>query len=284
MFDKLRINHYLMILHKFLFVVLSFPALLFCLNINQTFATKEAYSVASLLVGTPSSNFPGVSFLNYILFGHADLPYTFDNYLLTYGQKSSILEPGDLVIGNDKMLAGIVDIDTFIVIPIPLESISSVHRSSLVNIFLKGYTILKNDVDFDKTPYYGKSNGYIGSTKICASCLVDLMEHMGTTIADVNNVIYFYMWDNCNVGSVFLYGYVQNYNTGTMTGIIMITFYESKDEENEIDNFGYTDKSHDNSLNFSLDSSSRFVFNANIYLLFGTIRDNFNFSGALSHI
>ena len=96
-------------------------------NINHTFPVLHSSYLALRLVGNESSDFPGSSFLNYILYGTKEQLFFYYEFLLNYGSKALNCSDGNLVIGNDALLGGICFGDNSeVIIPIYGSKIESV--------------------------------------------------------------------------------------------------------------------------------------------------------------
>ena len=108
---------------------------------NFSFDFGTVYQVADILANVSSSYFPGSSFLNYVLYGSENATYSYKDFLQLYGLKVSNPYPGDIIIGKDFNLGGILNTFNTIVIPVPSGKVQSIPQSLLKKYFPKGYQI-----------------------------------------------------------------------------------------------------------------------------------------------
>ena len=250
-------------------------------NINNTVPFRIADNGANLLIGIPSSHFPGSSMINFVLYGHSDMGFSYLDFLHSYGINSSYLEPGDLVIGSDGELGGIADFNNNIVIPVPFSTVQDFPQNQINHFFPHGYNILKNPNDIDTFKYRGMEKGQIGDTDICLQCDVVLMCHNVSNTFDIYNIVYLAINDNCHVGYAQLYGYISSFDSKAKNGSMMIFFYETFNKINVVRHFLYTDEDQDNTVMFTLDAINNMQYNGSIYVLFGYLKDFYKFSGIM---
>jgi len=72
---------------KYVFILMLCSVIFAEININTTAPSPIVSLEALYLIGTPSSKYPEVSFINFILYGHTDVPFQYSDFLNSYGKK-----------------------------------------------------------------------------------------------------------------------------------------------------------------------------------------------------
>jgi len=248
------------------------------LNINDTNSDLGFIGdIAGLLVGSASSNYPGPSFLNFVLYGSRDAGFFYYHYITSYGYKVNTSVAGDLIIGNDGLLGGIVILGNQLVVPIPGDKVTALPISQLSKYFLKGYTILRNDNKYTSRPYSGNIFGKFGTVNFCQPCFMSILSYNDTNMLTPQAVVYLNQATTATNNYIDFYGYMQQFNNSTQKGVMMMSFYSTSS------NYGYSilDPANDNSIHFVIDTHKALVFNGNIFLNFSGKSNFYNFTAVM---
>ena len=124
--------------------VLAFILMLIILSVtkppmNYSFDILTSSQAVDLLLNQQSSSYPGASILNYILYGSANDGYNYTEFLNSYGFKVAKPRVGDLIIGKDGALGGILDYYGKIIVPSPDSKIQEIPKAVLSIYFPNGY-------------------------------------------------------------------------------------------------------------------------------------------------
>ena len=247
------------------------------ININDCFLAKLRGDIALDLVGMPSSNFPGSSMLNYILYGTSDAGFSYKDFLNHYGYKVDYFPYGTVIIGNDGMLGGMYFWLGEIVLPIKSQQIQLIKEDDLPKYFPNGYTILRNDNQFDNKPYSGNMSGKAGDYVICSSCNVDLLNYKDSDLFSLYTLFSLYQGEKLYDPYINLYGYIENYNTTNKSGIMKATFYDASSTLE----FVPLNIDNNNSVYFTIDKQSDLSFHGNISLNYNGSLLNYIFEGKM---
>ena len=136
-------------------------------NINLTTSNQNMADQAKLLIGTPTSIFPGESFLNFIMYGHSDVPFKYHDFISSFGFKTDYFEAGNIIIGNDGKLGAIIVEGLSAVVPIPRGKVTNIPQSSLKKYFSKGYSILYTMARFKARMLGIFTNATLNNTFMC---------------------------------------------------------------------------------------------------------------------
>ena len=194
-------------------------------NINLTTSQFVIVKEANTLIGSSTKAFPKEAFINFILFGRSDVPFKYYDFISTYGYKTNMLAPSNLVIGNDGKLGGIAIDNISVAIPIINGKVTKVPSSSLKKYFSKGFTILANYptgfVD-DKTFYL--LNVTINNNSICSNATADIYyaNTTSTIFIDNNQLYYNISLMPFNMTAV-LFGHLTGYDSKEEKGNFTVT-------------------------------------------------------------
>lgn len=264
------------------FLLLSCEVLML-FSINDSIPTFDTNNFAELLVGTPSSYFSDAGFINFLLYGHSDLSFTFLDFLRHFGTPTSDLgKAGSLIIGNDTKLGGIIDFNK-VVIPIPWDKIHLVDRSDLLKYFPRGYTIFNQRNPYDNIFGSGKEVGTFGTNGFCYSCDIILYMKNYTGILNINNGFWLQMANpSTHNGNIDMFGFLLLYDPITMTGKFKITFYETQFYGVFERKYYILDDSHKNDIYFSIENFSVMRINGSIFIDWMSDKEFYNFTGNIS--
>jgi len=196
----------------------------FGIHINATLPCNIVSFVATQLVGQPSSKYPNEVFINYVLYGHSDVHFTYNNFLTKFGTKTNNYFDGALVIANDSRIGGIY-VGWYIVIPIPGSQISLVPLKYIPIYFPNGYTMLEVNRSIFSWGM-GRENGTYKNSYISnnSPSQFGFGYHRGGFIDNLCWTKYVFP----NVDKLFIqtYGYLKNYDPITGLGIVEIRVIE----------------------------------------------------------
>ena len=248
------------------------------MNMNFKFSNYVTTNAAYQLCGKPSLNFPGSSMINYILFGISDTIFEYYQFLLYYGFKVNNFISGDLIIGNDGKLGGICVDNEQVVIPVPNSNIQLIRKEQLQSFFPKGYTILRNNNDFDNTPYKGFIFGKVENRFSCNPCNISLLNYKISYKFYPETVIYLQQMKDERGLYIDLYGYIQEYDIKNLKGKINVAFNDRNIDSNQ--NF-ILDPANDNSISFYIDFYGDFIFEGNLIFMINKSTTFYNFTGLM---
>ena len=256
--------------------------LIFCssFDINMTsvgfIMDKEAY----LLLGFPTSQFPKESFLNYLLYGHTDVNFTYKDFMNSYGRKVDKPEEGYLIIGNDFKLGGMVlELISTVALPIPGSVITKVPFSQISKYFPNGYTILASKDSEFIFGYGGESSTY-GEIQICGkNCLA------GFGFADDDSVFPFQLnnylekWILSDIVRLdfTLYGYLEEWDSNIYKGRINVRFYEVYGEG--MANYFLINEKYPHYIFINAPDHKNFTYYGSIYAEIPNYSEFYNFTG-----
>lgn len=261
----------------YLFILVFIP-ILKSFDINATSYYQYMGKEAEAMVGIPTSNFPHEAFINYILYGHTDVPFTYNDFLLSFGDTTTDLDTGYLVIGNDGLLGGIAIDDSSVAIPVPYSTIQNIPVGILYRYFPNGYSIFPTNQTLSYW-YAGDENSSFENVTKCKDCLVG----MQTTNFDPNfliegNFLAKRLFGNWDYLSVNLFGYLQEYNKDAQTAIVKINFYDTDFNGRYL--FYAVDEADDTKMNMSIDENQNITFSGGFKVNIGFETGIFyNFSG-----
>jgi len=261
----------------------------YSLNINNTTDRASIRSMASILIGQPTSLFPVEGFLKYILYGHSDLPFTYMNFLNDFGTKEPFCEyESCLIIGSDGNLGGITISNNAAILPIPGGVVTSVSMDILDKYFPRGFKILLPNTDYLRIRGFGGEFAYFQNSSIC---LPECINQLFTASEDCdlfteNNYITKsiaafdpYM----NLFELILHGYLDSSNIPARNGTILLIFYEIFNHTSQQLVQYLPNQGTDNHYIFNFDDSNTINYKGSIMIqLFGQV-GVYNFSGYSSY-
>ena len=221
---------YLLFISLFLFVVPK-------VSINTTKLDTIISLEASLLIGTPTSRFPREAFINFILYGHADVPFSYKDFLTSYEPISPYFSSGYFIIGNDCQLVGIVIDYDVVAIPVPNGNVITIPYSQLPKYFPKSYSIFKTQ-DTIKHRAEGFAQASFNNNMICSdyNCTSDIysIDNNESLFID-NNYLMIGIYSQDLVYQVVSYSYLSSMNLDNRKGIITVSSYYVATGKSSID-------------------------------------------------
>ena len=182
-----------------------------------------------LLQGVPSTYFPNAAFLNFVLYGHTDVPFSYNDFKKSYGFKVSTLDTGNLIIGKDGKLGGILVNSTYAVIPIPKGNLTKVANTTFSKYFPRGYVILENYNDYVTIMSNTTGNATLNGTTLCSkTCSTTFSSsQLSRVLLTENNAISFSLFSlKQNIYLVF-FGYLSQFNTTMGYGKVTFDYFYS---------------------------------------------------------
>jgi len=248
------------------------------LNINDTFSYWRNY-LSEYLIGNPSSNFPGSSFLNYVSYGSNIQQFGYKEFLLNYGFKDTDCRDQSIIIGNDGMLGGFCfGFNYKFIIPVPRSTIQMIPLSSISDYFPKGYTILRNPKYFDSIPYSGTLYSSTDSSTICDPCNIDLRTYEDAQVFSYGSLFGLYQQSNSENFYINFFGYFQQANQRIKNGIMNVYFTISSYSPT----FNIFDPNSHPLINFVIDSNNQMKFQGNFQMKINDELVNYKFNGTMS--
>ena len=162
-------------------------------------------------------------FLN---FGHNDIGYGFTDYLQHFGTQNLQLECGNIIIGNDSDLGGIVGSNSNnVIIQIHSQTIQSIPKDQLGKYFPKGYTMKRNSLLFNLN-YCGKGNGNFSGfiCNGCATSIRNFADPYDYAIFYINNPFKFELTNETANLKYILAGFLSSFDPSSKKGSIKICF------------------------------------------------------------
>lgn len=268
---------------KFIFVITLFAICLVSssFNINLTSINYIMSTEARMLLGVPTSQFPRESFINFLLYGHTDVNFTYQDFISSYGSKTNITWEGYLIIGNDLKLGGMVmawgDVIT-VAVPIPGSTITNVPLNQLNKYFPNGYTILESK-SMEYTYGNGRENSSFNNQKICENCYAgfSFADDLGVDIFQPN---FFYLkWAFSNIRGINFeaYGYLKQFESKTNNGLVKIYSYMTE-YQGSINHY-FTDDRYSNFYNISTKDRNNFTYKGSLWAEIANSSQYYNFSG-----
>ena len=231
-------------------------------NANHSFSpnTTTPY-VADSLLGISSAYFPGASMLNFILYGHNDAGFNYLELFQSFGTfVKNDFQPGNLVIGNDLNLGGIVGTDkNFVIFPIKAGKIQKVSVKDLSKYFPKGYKIKAPVWQLFKLQYYGIGNATYGGLFWCNYCVIFLSSKYETPEPDIfylNQIFNLEIINQTTKEEYDMNGYLYSYNSNMSQGAIKVNFFGNKKLSSTTYNYSLSSFSYPNLVSFSLFGTS----------------------------
>ena len=263
------------------FLMISFFFLCcFNMNINNSFG-EIAYHIADSMINMPTIILDGVKMLNYLLYGHTDLPYNYSDFLHHFGEKVKIGSFGHLIIGNDEMLGGLLlDEIIFLKAAIPYNGhIIKIGHSEFKDYFPNGYSIIRSPSTF-YTPYSGFGDVLLKYGNLCLGCYCFLnVGSKNTTNFEENNVVNIEIRGHSFI-SISIYGYVQHFDPSLNIGTINVSSY-SVDLPNITTLYHYANDFFDNSLSLQINADNSVYFKGNLYMIYNQTEQFLNFNLSL---
>lgn len=249
------------------------------ININTTAPSEILANEAQLLIGLQTSQFPNEAFLNFILYGHTNVPFKYNDFLASFGIKTEYLREGYIVVGNDGKLGGVA-IDTFeIILPVPGGLVTKTYLSQLGKYFPFNYTILETtNYKFDRA--MGGATTRFKGVMICTNnCSSDISTANDDYLFLDNN---FYGIDIFGKNSRFesvLFCYLSQFYSGKKAGLLKITSYFTIDSIGR-GHFNLTDFSQLNQVSLVL-MNNTFYIHGSTNLIIGDDYGTYEFNGTL---
>ena len=234
-----------------IFLLFAFGNLIECvININTTASASIIMVKGGLLLGNKTSQFPNEAFINFILYGHADVPFKYHDFLTSFGSKSDKWHYGYLVIGNDAKLGGVILETGDVGIPIQGGLITAVSTGLLQKYFPNNFTVLQTIDDLVKRAE-GRANSTFNNSTMClGDCSSDFATANHNKNFFLDNYFYFVgIYSDTSNTEILPYGYLLQYNHSSRKGVIKISCYSVLFEGNF--QFFMTLESYDNIINFN---------------------------------
>ena len=198
---------------------------------------------------------------------------------MNYGYRVTNMTHGDLIIGTDATLGGII-CDDNLVLPIPGDIIDRIPIPQISKYFPKGYTILRNNKTFDDLPYQGNIFGTILNYTLCNPCTVDLIHYKDSNVFTPQSLFWLKQEPNHEGRFINFYGYTLEYYPLLKRGIMQGVFYHSSSD----DEYYPLEVGNDNSIYFQLDSYNDLIYTGNILLDFHALYHYYNFTGVMHQV
>ena len=233
-------------------------------NINNTLPWPELYStgIAQSLKGLSSSLFPNANFLKYILYTNTESNFTYKDFLNSYGSYSRIFELGNIIIGNDAQLGGIIsESANSVIVALPSSNVQEIPYSHLSKYFPKGYSILHESDD----PIYLKANGDIKGTFEDKSYYFSQCKFYSRmsdkNIFYLNKPLYIYIQGDIGYPNFGLFGFISDFNNETNRGLFDVVFYYTAFDQSTTSYFT-TNSTFDNNIHLKKDGFTLYIFGA----------------------
>jgi len=271
--DKYRKNNILLLLIEYTYSLFVVFLIVFeaysSITINDTYWSFLIAENANLYVGIQTSEFPNEAFLNVVLYGRKDAPFHFTDFLSSYGSVTYNYSRGNLVIGKDAKLGGIVYDKFSVIIPIPEGEISLVPISLLSKYFPNNYTILEVKPLGHKI-YDGIENATFGNNSLCQNCFMTLFCIRPPFKFDKD----YFLMKGVKIGltQIYLIGYIDFYDITTQRGQMKVNVYQ-----NTATGYFLTNSSYDNYIQISNDSN-KISLSGSIVIEYRNQIDFYNFS------
>ena len=149
----------------FILIVLLFRVTVnICMN--HTYSNIAISYALVFMERIPSSHFPNSGFLNFLLYGHTDTPYSIHNLLDNLTIPTTEILEGYAIIGNDYKLGGFINIKNEVTLPVPGQEITSIPFSLLPKYFPKGYIIKQID-NYSRIYFFNFTSLKINGSSMC---------------------------------------------------------------------------------------------------------------------
>ena len=236
------------ILHFEIFLFLFYVEIS-TISINNTSTWYVIMEEAKALIGNPTAQFPKEAFLNYILYGRTDLPFLYSDFLNSFGNKTSDFYWGNIIIGNDAKLCGIVIDENSISIPIPGSLVTLFPSTQFSKYFPSGYTILTT-IAFYVLRKQGSANSTFNNNNVCSN-------NCGAALFTSNNDSNLFLENNFFEIDIDMYyytvsfyfnGYLSKYYSQNNSGIIQVDSYGIRTTDNY--KFYFADLTYQNEILF----------------------------------
>jgi len=245
-------------------------------NINTSSNSFTICKEAELLLDIPSFNFPRASFINFVLYGHTDTNFTYKDFLSSYMYSIDKFLYGNLVIGNDGQLGGIVLYNGNVAIPIPGGEITEVPNYLMNKFFPNGFTILETPpIVYNRL--YGPENATFNGISICNTCGIILETPNSDHDLFIENNFYL-KW----VGSpdysfgIGLYGYLKAFDpisiVGTIRAIMYLIYYYQK-----ADIYNFTEENKENTYTIRKIGVYQYNIDGSIHIYINNTEGLYNF-------
>jgi len=190
----------------------------FQFNINNSFPNGFIAKEANIMIGQPSSLYPGNSLLNFLLYGHADASFSLKDLATQFRTITTFIDQGYIIISKDYNLSGVfLDRESFL-FPIPNGQLQKIPKASLDKYFPKGYIIRDTQFIDPYVPMISIQTYQINGKVKCSNCkgtllfdqfdkLYDENEFMSTLIDNEMDAEYWIFW-----------GYLLNYDPSAKKG------------------------------------------------------------------
>jgi len=253
------------------------------INITNPLSTSIA-ALAGILVDIPSAKFPFENFLKYVLYDHIIPDYTYKDFLNLYGVKTNNLYAGNLVIGNDSILGGIVSSTAdSVIINVPNDVIQKVPFYLLPKYFPKGYTILQATYD---NLYSGASGSVQGTFqgKAWNFQYFYFFQKLDSALFYVDKPLN--IWVSFNPSNynpyISAFGYISEWDNSSSSGKFIIQYYWLiKGSTFDPSMIFFTNNIYDNSVTISKSGSAYKIYGS-IMLDFSGSTGYYSFYGTIS--
>jgi len=166
--------------------------------------------------------------LNFLLYGSTNDSFEYKDFLSSFGTIVSNASYGDIVIGNDALLGGILTINNECIIPIPNGNITIVTQSHLKTYFPKGYIFRRTPVkNYTLNSYSGTIYNSVRGLYICHPCQIDLWSYKDVPLFTEQSVFHIDQHYELHKPYIHMNGYFTNFDTVNQTGVMVVTLTES---------------------------------------------------------
>ena len=256
-------------------LLLSLYALNF--NINSSNANGFVADEARNLIGKPSSQFPGISLILFVLYGHTDLNVTLKDLFYRFRTKTNQIEDGAIIISNDLSLGGVIIDDSNFVISLIGSSIVQIPLSQINKYFPKGYTM--KSTTFKPILYpVNITSAKINTTEFCKNCNYSFFwfDQLAGLLDDNKFWGFSFTSDDMKL-EFFMDGYLNTFDNSTLSGTMNPVFYVSNYMGNEIHSFF---NGHSNTFNFKLNQNqTEMNFSSSASIVFQSSISNLTIKG-----
>lgn len=266
------------LMKKFI-ILFSLLALNECFNINMSSISEVIEKEAPMLAGQPTSHFPNEAFINYVLYGHADVNFTYKDFMNSYGHKVSKPMGGYLIIGNDTKFGGIIEENSiFVIVPLPGTVLTEILFSQIKDYFPNGYTIIATK-DGEYRYGSGKESSTYGEISNCDNCNAGFLfgDDYRVNPLQINNFIGKWQWSRMANLNFVIYGYLKEFDYDKYQGTIQINIYEVYGEIS--DRFFLVNDNYQNYISISSSNRKNLTYKGSIYSEIPNYPNFYNFSG-----
>jgi len=178
---------------KNILFIVAFFTLTLSFNIKNAAGAFWAVEEAFQYIGADSQDVTPLNLILRTLYGHTDLPYTLPYLLANFGNKTTTISRGNLIIGNDGLLGGIVIDTENAIIPVPDGKVSVINSFHWNTYFPNNYTMKQNFDIYNDMPFTIRTV-LINNTKFCRTNNAYLSVLKGYPVFDLNIFWVFQLW------------------------------------------------------------------------------------------